>query len=83
MLGEASAGMRWAGTWPRMACSRAASMAACGCARAELCVSSCLDLGSGIGLRTGCVRGNSRQVRVTGKHISAYSWRQVDDEMTG
>ena len=25
VLGEASAGMRWAGTWPRMACSRAAS----------------------------------------------------------
>ena len=33
VLGEASAGMRWAGTWPRMACSRAASMADCGCAR--------------------------------------------------
>ena len=33
VLGEASAGMRWAGTWPRMACSRAASMATCGCTR--------------------------------------------------
>ena len=33
VLGEASAGMRRAGTRPRMACSRAASMACCGCAR--------------------------------------------------
>ena len=35
VLGEASAGMRWAETWPRMACSRAASMAACGCVAAS------------------------------------------------
>ena len=33
VFGEASAGMRWAGARPRMACSRAASMACCGCAR--------------------------------------------------
>ena len=33
VLGEASAGMRWAGTLPRMACSRAASVATFGCAR--------------------------------------------------
>ena len=50
VLGEASAGMRWAGTLPRTACSRAASMAACGCAR---CLSY-LELGAGVVLRTCC-----------------------------
>lgn len=31
VLGEASAGIRWAGTRPCMACSRAVSIARCGC----------------------------------------------------
>ena len=76
VLGEASAGMRWAGTLPRMACSRAASMAACRCCGE-------LKLGAGVVLGTCCVRGDLGQVRVTGKNISAYAWRQVDDEVTG
>ena len=70
VLGEASAGMRWAGTWPRMACSRAASMATCGCTRCcgkrGLCVLLDLELGAGVGLRTGCISGDLSQVGVTG-----------------
>ena len=42
-----------------------------------------LGIGSGVGLRTGCISGDLSQVGVTGKHISAYSWRQVNDEVTG
>ena len=51
--------------------------------RAELYVLSYLELGAGVVLRTCCVRGDLGQVGVTGKHISVYSWRQVDDEVTG
>ena len=40
-------------------------------------------LGAGVVLRTCCVRGDLGQVGVTGKHISADSWWQVDDEVTG
>ena len=77
VLGEASAEMRWAGTLPRMACSRAASVATFGCARCcgERSVLPYLELGTGIVLRTCCVRGDFGQVGVAGKHISAYSWR--------
>ena len=44
--------------------------------RAELCVLSYLELGAGVVLRTCCVSGDLGQVGVTGKSISADSWRQ-------
>ena len=58
-------------------------MAAQGVVTSGMCVLSCLELEEGVVLRICCVRGNLGQVGVTGKHISAYSWLQVDDEVTG
>ena len=46
VLGEASAGMRWAGTRPRMACSRTASMACCGVAASGIVRFVVLGIGS-------------------------------------
>ena len=58
-------------------------MAAQGVAASGIVRLSDLELGAGVGLRTGCISGDLSQVGVTGKHISAYSWRQVNDEVTG